>query len=79
LQHTIENAVILCENEFLTPHDFNLQTSRSWDTGSLNLEQVERSTIENALIKNRGRYSITADELGISRTTLYHKIKKYGL
>jgi len=79
LQHTIENAVILCENEILTPHDFNLQTSRSWDTESLNLEQVERSTIEKALIKNRGRYSITADELGISRTTLYHKIKKYGL
>jgi DNA-binding NtrC family response regulator len=79
LQHTIENAVILCENEVLTQKDFNLQTSRSWDTESLNLEQVERTTIERALIKNRGKYSITADELGISRTTLYYKIKKYGL
>ena len=79
LQHAIENAVILCENEILTPADFNLQTVRSWDSESLNLEQVERNTIEKALEKNRGRYSITADELGISRTTLYHKIKKYGL
>jgi len=79
LQHTIENAVILCEHEVLTSHDFNLRTSHSWDTTSLSLEQVERTTIEKALIKNRGKYSITADELGISRTTLYHKIKKYGL
>lgn len=79
LQHTLENAVILCENEILTPRDFNLQTSRSWDTESLNLEQMERSTIDKALVKNHGKYSITADELGISRTTLYHKIKKYGL
>jgi len=79
LQHTIEKAVILCENEVLTQKDFNLQTSRSWDTESLNLEMVERTTIEKALIKNHGKYSITADELGISRTTLYHKIKKYGL
>ncbi len=79
LQHTIENAVILCENEVLSPGDFNLQAVPSWDTDSLNLELVERNTIEKALLKNRGKYSITADELGISRTTLYHKIKKYGL
>lgn len=79
LQHTIENAVILSENEVLTSHDINLQTSHSWDTESLNLEKVERTTIEKALRKNRGKYSITADELGISRTTLYNKIKKYGL
>ena len=79
LQHTIENTVILCDKEVLTPGDFNLQTFRSWDAESLNLEVVERSTIEKALNKNRGKYSKTAEELGISRTTLYHKIKKYGL
>jgi DNA-binding NtrC family response regulator len=79
LQHAIENAVILCDKEILGPGDFNLQTTRTWDTDSLNLEVVERSTIEKALNKNRGKYSKTAEELGISRTTLYHKIKKYGL
>ncbi len=79
LQHTIENAVILCENSVLSPGDLNLQSSRSWDSDSLNLEKVERKTIEKALIKHKGKYSKTADELGISRTTLYHKIKKYGL
>ncbi len=79
LQHIIENAVILCESEVLNPDNFNLQPFLFRDEESLNLEKVEKRIIEKALHKNKYKYSITASELGVSRTTLYHKIKKYGI
>ncbi len=79
LQHVIENAVILCESEVLSPADFNFNSSISLLEGSLNLEDIERKTIEKALAKNNGRYKDTAKELGISRTTLYYKLKKYEI
>jgi len=79
LQHAIENAVIMCESNVLTPADFNLHAKISADQHILNLEEVEKRTIEEALRKNHGRLSETFKELGISRTSLYHKIKKYGL
>jgi DNA-binding NtrC family response regulator len=79
LQHVIENAVILCESEVLSPADFNFNSSVSLLEGSLNLEDTERKTIEKALAKNNGRYKDTAKELGISRTTLYYKLKKYEI
>jgi DNA-binding NtrC family response regulator len=79
LQHAIENAVIMCESRVLSPSDLTLRTSQPAEPESLNLESVERSTIEKALVKHHGKYSSACEELGISRTTLYHKIKKYGL
>jgi transcriptional regulator of acetoin/glycerol metabolism len=46
---------------------------------SLKLEDVEKLAVSRALEKHHGNYSNAARELGISRTTLYLKIKKYGL
>jgi DNA-binding NtrC family response regulator len=79
LQHTIENVVIMCETETIQPDDINLSTSIPLDESSLNLETVEKNTIRKALTKYSGNYASIASELGISRTTLYHKIRKYGL
>ena len=79
LQHAMENAVIMCETNILTSADFNLHAKSYADHRSLNLEEVEKRTIEEALRKNHGRLNETFRELGISRTSLYHKIKKYGL
>jgi DNA-binding NtrC family response regulator len=79
LQHAIEYAVIMCEKNILSPGDFNLRPDKSPIQQSLNLEEVEKRTIEEALIKHQGRLNETFKELGISRTTLYHKMKKYGL
>ncbi len=79
LEHAIENAVIMCESKVLSPADFHFRFQAANENGSLNLEFVEKSTIEKALIKHHGKYSRACSELGISRTTLYHKIKKYGL
>jgi DNA-binding NtrC family response regulator len=79
LQHAIEHAVIMCEKNILSPGDFNLRLDRSPGQLSLNLEEVEKRAIEEALRKHQGRLNETFKELGISRTTLYHKMKKYGL
>jgi DNA-binding NtrC family response regulator len=79
LQHTMENVVIMSESETIQAGDINLSTSIPLEESSLNLETVEKNTIRKALTKYRGNYASIASELGISRTTLYHKIRKYGL
>lgn len=79
LQHTMENLVIMAEGDSIQPDEINLSSSFSTEDSSLNLEQVERNTIRKALTKYSGNYTSIASELGISRTTLYHKIRKYGL
>ena len=45
----------------------------------LNLADMERDTIQKALIKNGGNRKATAVDLGLSERTLYRKIKEYGL
>ena len=44
----------------------------------LTLEEMERRMINSAIDKNNGNLSAAADQLGISRQTLYNKIKKNG-
>ena len=79
LQHANEHAVIMCERDILTPGDFNLRTGTLSGQESLNLEEVEKRAIREALKKHHGKLADTYKELGVSRTTLYHKMKKYGL
>jgi len=79
LQHVIENVVIMAESDSIQAEDIRLSLSSSEEESSLNLEQVEKNTIGRALAKYSGNYASIASELGISRTTLYHKIRKYGL
>lgn len=79
LKHTMENVVIMCESDTIQPEDINLSISIPQDESSMNLETVEKNTIRKALTTYRGNYASIASELGISRTTLYHKIRKYGL
>ena len=43
------------------------------------LESFERQQLSQALEKNNGSVSRTARELGLNRTTLYYRLKKYGL
>ncbi|MDE6503136.1 MAG: sigma-54-dependent Fis family transcriptional regulator, partial [Muribaculaceae bacterium] len=43
------------------------------------LAEMERERIEQAIIDERGNMSRVAARLGISRQTLYNKIKRYGL
>ncbi len=81
LEHSIEKAVILSDNHVLKPDDFFLRpaTRNSVDANSLKLEDMERNLINQALDKNPGNVSAAADELGITRQTLYNKMKKFGI
>ena len=44
-----------------------------------NLEDVEKTVIRQALKKNEGNVSHAAKELGLTRTSLYRRMEKYGL
>jgi DNA-binding NtrC family response regulator len=78
LHHTLERAVILSEGNVLKPDDFLLgsKTTLSIENGPSTLEEMERLMITKALSQNDGNYSAAAEQLGISRQTLYNKLKK---
>jgi DNA-binding NtrC family response regulator len=80
LQHTIERVVILSEGQVVKPEDFllNPKAPISPESGAQTLEQMELQMITNALDQNDNNYSAAADQLGISRQTLYNKMKKLG-
>jgi DNA-binding NtrC family response regulator len=80
LKHTMERAVILCENLSLGPKDLRLyEDQSSVMSQSFKLDEVEKRTILKVLEKCRGNHSKAAQMLDISRTTLYAKLKKYGI
>ena len=80
LQHTIEKAVILSEGNVLKAEDFFMRPviqGRSNDS-EMTLEEMEKRMINQAIDKNSGNLSAAAEQLGITRQTLYNKIKKIG-
>ncbi len=82
LQHTIEKAVILSDNHIIEPSDLFLRPikkDKNIHTENLTLEEMERVLIERCMADNENNISAVAKDLGISRPTLYSKIKKYGL
>jgi DNA-binding NtrC family response regulator len=81
LQHAMEKAVILSEEGTIDPDSLPSVTGRSMAQaeGILTLEEMEKQMISNTLLRNRNNLSATASDLGISRPTLYSKIRKYGL
>jgi len=81
LQHIVERAIILSESDILKPDDFLVQRAEaSSQLGEiLNMEEVERQTILNALERNHRNMTRAAEDLGMARTTLYRKMKKYDI
>lgn len=80
LQHTIEKAVILSDSGILKPEDFVFKSgNRSAESKLFTIEEMERQMIEAALDKFNGNYTAVANQLGITRQTLYNKIKRYDL
>jgi DNA-binding NtrC family response regulator len=83
LEHCIERAVILGEGQVLQPEDFLFAPAMAGEEGivfdSYNLEQVEKAIVRRAIAKHKGNISHAADELGLSRASLYRRMEKYGL
>ena len=79
LQNAVERAVILSSGNYLHALDFILQPPdqrKKLETNTLNLEQIEQEAIEKALKISDGNMNKAADLLGITRFTLYRKMKK---
>ena len=83
LQHCMERAVILGESQMLQPEDFLFAAALAEGDGiifdSYNLELVEKTVIRRAIDKHKGNISHAADELGLTRASLYRRLEKYGL
>ncbi|WP_340199338.1 sigma-54-dependent transcriptional regulator [Ascidiimonas sp. W6] len=84
LQHVIERAIIICDSEILQPVDFDLKTisgqaNSSTQNSQMNLQDTEKNLIKKSLTKNDGNIAKTADELGLTRQSLYRRLKKYDL
>jgi len=83
LIHTLERAIILTESRVLQPADFLFPDTEADDEGVIfdnyNLEDVEKLVIRKALKKHEGNVSHAARDLGLTRTSLYRRMEKYGL
>jgi transcriptional regulator with PAS, ATPase and Fis domain len=83
LQHVIERSTILCDGSELRPTDLLINAPQShkpdepFDT--YNLEDIEKNIIQKALTKFEGNISQAAKELGLTRTSLYRRMEKFGL
>ena len=81
LEHTIEKAVIIAETSVLDGNDFDFPRAKKKPVTkeATTLEEMEYNMIKNAMDKYSGNLSLVASQLGISRQTLYNKIKRYEL
>ena len=73
LQNCIEKAVILSESAILTAADIQVERT------ACHSERSEESLVREAMERTGGNISAAAKMLGVSRPTLYAKLKKYGL
>lgn len=80
LEHAIEKAVIICDGNSIPAEMFRLvQKTEIQQTEASTLEEMEKAMIRKALDKCGGNLSAVASQLGITRQTLYNKMKKFGL
>lgn len=91
LEHVVEKAVIMSDHQILTANDFdtpNVAGNAERDTragdkelsvSGQTLEDMEKNMIKQAMVQCDGNLSLVAQQLGISRQTLYNKLKRYGL
>ncbi len=84
LENIIERAVALCDEPEITPRDLpsdlqQLSMSRLDPQACLSLADREKEHIREVLAKTGRRKTLAAEILGVPRTTLWRKMKRYGL
>jgi DNA-binding NtrC family response regulator len=83
LRHAVERALIMSDSPALDSHDFFFSPQAHGGDGldleDYKLESVEHHVIRKVLAKHGGNVSRTARELGLTRTSLYRRMEKYGL
>jgi two-component system, NtrC family, response regulator HydG len=84
LQHSIERAVIMTDNDVLEADDLFLHDAGGIHPeqnlpDNMNLDEVEKAVIKKALDMHDGNISKAADDLGLTRASLYRRLEKHGL
>ena len=83
LKHSIERAVILSEGKALRASDFFLSSKNVRNEKSRvnkhNLNEIEKNAIINSLKRNEGNISRAAKEMGLTRASLYRRLKRYDI
>lgn len=84
LQHAIERAIIMCDANVLQPDDFLFAPPKSskvieTELNTYNLDEIEKTVIDKVLKQFQGNITQAANELGITRTSLYRRMEKYDL
>jgi len=85
LRNAVERAMIVARAPVLSEDDFSFlgheaEAGTGWcPPGSMTLREMEQSMIEATLLRTEGNIKESAARLGIDRSTLYEKIKRYGI
>jgi DNA-binding NtrC family response regulator len=80
LQHTVEKAVIMSDSLILKPSDFVFNTSlKTIIQREMTLDEMENKLITDTIRRYGNNISVVAGKLGITRQTLYNKMKKYRI
>jgi len=85
LQHALERAVIMSSSTVLQPEDFNFNINHSEvdqeqvTLDQYNLDEVEKILIRKVLKKYNGNITQAANELGLTRSSLYRRLEKHGI
>jgi len=81
LKNTIERTLIMCDHDIIEARDIRFAPVGQTSAGSNSdgLKEMERAHLEDALKGCGGNITLAAKKLGIARTTLQSKIKRYGI
>jgi DNA-binding NtrC family response regulator len=80
LRNVLERTAIMSEGPFIDAEHLSLAVSENAPPlSSTDLGVLERQAIEQALRDVRGNKVRAAKQLGITRTQLYNRLRKYGL
>jgi DNA-binding NtrC family response regulator len=84
LENAIERAIVTCRNGKLQESDFSslegsIGRNQPWQVPDLPLAELERQAIVAALERKSGNVKEAAAALGIDRSTLYDKLKRYEI
>jgi transcriptional regulator with PAS, ATPase and Fis domain len=79
LRNVLERATIVCENGVIQPSDLSLWPMPAAVGDSTDLDVLEQRTIERVMREAAGNKAKAAGLLGITRTQLYGRLRKYGL
>lgn len=79
LEQSIERALLLHDKSELIASDFYAEEVSPAVITPLTLDEMEKQFIQEVLCEKNGNLTLTAQQLDISRQTLYNKMRKYGL